>query len=613
MSPEELLFADIPVVVSATRTERSIGDVPSAVTVITAEEVRASGATSLDQLLMTVPGLDFMRISRADLNVKSRGFVGPNSSSLLVMIDGRSVYLDFFGITLWEHLNVTLQDIERIEVVRGPGSSLYGANAFLGTINIVTKRPKDLPELYVRTGVGPETGLVTSTASRTVGDFAVKGSAEYRSVDDFRNKTNPAANADRDRHDTGLLSRRFNGTVEYTPSNDTLLRLSGGVSRGKGNTYTSVGTFDSEGPVSYAKLDLHHGDWKFQTFYTRVSLDLEVSPTLGALDPAPPPGAPDVLSTVLDFELQRTVEWQDHDLLAGFNVRRLVTDSDEILGSREQETHYAAFFQDEVSLSRDLKGFLGLRLDEHPKTGFQVSPRVGFVYHLSETARVRASFSRSFQNPTHIFNYSSYLISPAVLIQGDDDLDPVWVTAYELGLQLQPHRRLQARMDLFYNVLEDFQVLTLVSLGLPSVVSFSNQGRTKAWGGELALDWRWTDAFRAFASYSFQEAHGPLELATPRHKASGGVRGSVGPVLRYALTGHYFGHTKFEPDPITAASLGDLSLPSRFTVDAYMGVRLTESLEVGLHGRNLFHQVRRHHPQGDEIGSELLVTFTGEF
>ncbi len=165
VTPESLLVQEIDIVYTATRTERSVREVPSSVTIIAAEEIHASGATSLEELLQTVPGLDLMRISRADLNVKSRGFVAPSSSYLLVMIDGRSVYLDFFGVTLWEQLNVTLHDIERIEVVRGPGSALYGANAFLGTINIVTKRPRDLPRLYTRTGVGTRSSLVTSRTS----------------------------------------------------------------------------------------------------------------------------------------------------------------------------------------------------------------------------------------------------------------------------------------------------------------------------------------------------------------------------------------------------------------------------------------------------------------
>ena len=135
-SPELMLFEEIPIVVTATRTARSVRDVPSAVTVITSEDIKASGATTITELLETVPGLDVMRISKSDFQAASRGFVAPSTTSLLTMVDGRSVYTDFFGITTWESINVTLQDIERIEVVRGPGSALYGANAFAQTCSV---------------------------------------------------------------------------------------------------------------------------------------------------------------------------------------------------------------------------------------------------------------------------------------------------------------------------------------------------------------------------------------------------------------------------------------------------------------------------------------------
>ena len=103
LSPELMLFEEVPMVITATRTAHSVRDVPSSVTVISSEEIRASGALCLQDLLKTVPGLSMMQLSRGDLNVTSRGLLGPSSSSLLVMVDGRSVYLDFFGITTDPH------------------------------------------------------------------------------------------------------------------------------------------------------------------------------------------------------------------------------------------------------------------------------------------------------------------------------------------------------------------------------------------------------------------------------------------------------------------------------------------------------------------------------
>jgi outer membrane receptor protein involved in Fe transport len=143
------------------------------------------------------------------------------------------------------------------------------------------------------------------------------------------------------------------------------------------------------------------------------------------------------------------------------------------------------------------------------------------------------------------------------------------------------------------------------------VTGFRNSGRTEAYGAEISGDVRWTDSLRTFASYSFQSAHGPFQQSTPRHKASGGIRGDLGSRLRYALTGYYVAAHDIETS--SAVTLADDHVRSRFTVDGFLGIRLHPRFELGLHAQNLFHQKRRQFPQGDEIGTELLLTGTVEF
>ena len=125
------------------------------------------------------------------------------------------------------------------------------------------------------------------------------------------------------------------------------------------------------------------------------------------------------------------------------------------------------------------------------------------------------------------------------------------------------------------------------------------------------MDMRWTDAVRGFANYSFQAASGGFEGITPRHKAAGGLRGDVWSRFRYSLTGNFTAHSRIDVAPVTAPA--DDDIPSRFTVDGFLGVRLHPRFELGLHARNLFHQKRRQTPRGDEIGSELMLTGTIEF
>lgn len=625
LSPEELLFQEIPILVAATRTERSLLDVPNAATVITAAEIRASGATSVAELLQTVPGLELMRLSATDLNLSARGFNRTSSSRALVMIDGRSVYLDFFGVVPWHTLNVTLQDIERIEVVRGPGSVLYGANAFLAVINIITKRSQELPALYVRTGLGPETGLVTATAAQHSDRAGIKASVEYRTRDHFHNEvlndaTNTITPVRHDRTRTGLRAKLFNATFDYQFDDETKLSVSGGHVDPLGDIHTGIGIHDYTGALYYGKLNFDRGPWQLQAFVNLIDYDLSLLPTVFP-SPAPPAAAISsrIKSNSLDLELQRLHSFERHELLWGANFRRVITNSPVVFGSREAEALYAGFVHDEFHVTDRVTAFLGLRVDEHPTSGLNISPRTSLVVKIGEDARLNVGFTRSFRNPTTVENYADYDLPNSVLpltvsVQGNKDLDPVWVTAYEIGFRAMPHPRLLAQMDLFYNILEDFPTFTTVDPGPPiAVLSYRNQGRTKAWGGELTLETQLSKSLRGFANYSFQSANGPFEGSTPRHKASFGVRGSLGSVLRYALTGVYVGHSRFEPDPATAASLPTDRIRSHFMVDGFVGARIREGLEVGLHARNLFHQVRRQHPLGDEIGSELLFTLTAEF
>ncbi len=129
------------VVVSAARGASSRLDAPSATTIITDEDIRLSGARSLPDLLRRVPGMETLTLTVADTSLAVRGFNQRLSNKLLVLLNGRSVYLDFLGMTWWSMLPIQMEDIERVEVIRGPGSTLYGANAFGGVVNIITKPP----------------------------------------------------------------------------------------------------------------------------------------------------------------------------------------------------------------------------------------------------------------------------------------------------------------------------------------------------------------------------------------------------------------------------------------------------------------------------------------
>ena len=152
-------------VVTASRREQSTLEAPNATTVITAEEIRLSGATTLPDLLRRVPGAEVMALGVGSHNSSFRGFNQRIANKVLVLLDGRTEYQDFLGLTLWQGIPVGLDEIERIEVIRGPGSALYGANAMLGVVNIITRSPGTGPraQLSATAGNGNSAGRLEGT------------------------------------------------------------------------------------------------------------------------------------------------------------------------------------------------------------------------------------------------------------------------------------------------------------------------------------------------------------------------------------------------------------------------------------------------------------------
>jgi outer membrane receptor protein involved in Fe transport len=376
---------------------------------------------------------------------------------------------------------------------------------------------------------------------------------------------------------------------------------------------SSTGSFDNAGADWRGKIDYRAGPWKAQAFLARSDADVEMYPTLMPLLP-PQLLSSRIESNTFDVEIQRALEWRRHSLVLGANARRLTTKFPAILGDREAETIYALFVQDEIRLTSDLTAYLGARLDDHATTGLNVSPRASLVWNLGEMERIRLSVARSFRQPGQVLNYATMnLYGGMVRLTGNEDLDPIGTTSYELGFQGRLHPKVLGRLDLFYYVIEDFLDMDFLS-AFPTIdLTFSNAGRTRVWGGEAEVTYKLRESFDGFATYSFQSAHGPNEFSTPRHKASLGLRGRIAEQLRFHTKAVYVGHTRYEPEPLAALMMGDLSLPSRFTVDTFLGYEVRPGLELGVRAMNLFHQVRRQHPLGDEIGSRVLFTATLEF
>ncbi|MBI4831948.1 MAG: TonB-dependent receptor, partial [Candidatus Lindowbacteria bacterium] len=482
---EELLFQEFPIVFSAAKMEQPITQSPSSISVITAEDIRRSGATNIADLLRRVPGLDVIRITQSDANISARGFDEPGANAVLVLIDGRSVYLDFFGNILWDSLPIVMEEIERIEVIRGPGSALYGANAFSGVINIITKTPEQLQGTTVSSTIGQ-----FETFINTVIHAGVQDRWSYKVVGSW-NETNSMEFDDTNEREDAKAS----ALLGYQFENDSKLTFSTGFDDGDGNTLAGDSVFAREGTLYYAKLNYDYEIWKFQTYYNMT--DLDVADEISEEERS-------IVNNVVDFEIQNTLEPNDENILIwGLNYRYNRVVSRELIGRNQTENVFSIYAQDEFRPVADLAITGGVRFDHHPITGHHFSPRLSAVYEPWENHVFRATFSQAFRNPAFVESYLDLMIMTEaaplpdfpVTLTGNRDLDSEQITSFELGYQTrQLQNRLGLKAEVFYNLLDDFITLLPVSVDpFPPPTSFDfgfiNSGEAIVTGGELSLDY----------------------------------------------------------------------------------------------------------------------------
>ena len=219
---EELIFQPIETVITAGRTEQSIERAPATIAVISSEEIKASGALSIPELLRQVPGLDVMTVSSSHSEVNARGLNQLLSNKMLVLVDGRSTYFDFFGGVIWQALPIVMDQIDRIEIVRSPSSALYGANAFSGVINIITKTPRQIQGGRLKVQGGENSTLYSSfVQGNRKGDTGYRVVLGTRRMDSFSDQ-------DTEFEDVAL----GNFYVDHRFDNDAKLSMEAGLIRG---------------------------------------------------------------------------------------------------------------------------------------------------------------------------------------------------------------------------------------------------------------------------------------------------------------------------------------------------------------------------------------------
>lgn len=627
--PGVFSFIEEETVSTALRREQPISQAPSNVYVITAEDIRQSGAPDVPTILRRIPGLEVMQVTGADFNVSVRGNNQLFANKMLVLIDGRSVYIDVQGFVFWKGLPVTLPEIKQIEVIKGPVAALYGFNAFDGVVNIITKSPEEMKGTTLQMG-GGEIGTVSTSAVHA----GAAGSLKYRISGGYEQN-----HQWRDRGDLAFRSYKFNSQTDYVLSDHSKASLSSGLVYLNPHDGPMVGAGSSilnpAVKLPYANLSYENQGFFLRAYWNGFFADTAAPshPLLnGFVTVTDPTGNPDLRfrGNTYNVEGQHSTQIGESGRLTyGINYR-YNTFACNCVSTSGDEHRLGMYVQGEWAILPTVNVIGGLRYDIHSQINPTYSPRLAVVYTPIPGHTLRAQASVGYRPPTLFESHQDARITPLVSnpffpvsnpVLGSRNLQPEEILSYELGYQGWYFRhRVRVRADLFFNRTWDL----IGQESTPTVVNTVNSGKTGVYGGEVGVEAQATSWLTGFANYSIQEIEknsiGHARRGAPQSKVNAGLRGEWENGLSGDIVLHYVGSAQypiaqsfdlFGVSPGNRAesyTLLNLRTGYRFwEQDAPSGYR--QSAEVAVSVFNVFDD-HREHPLGDLISRRIMAWLT---
>ena len=486
--PDQPITFEEQVVVSASKTEQQLVNAPAAVSLITAETIQNSPATNMGDLLRTVPGINVMQASARDFNITTRGATSTLATSQLALVDGRSIYLDFFGMVMWDLVPTNPNDIRQIEVIRGPASAVWGANAMTGVVNVITKSPRELAAAGGSTltiGLGAFNRNVTgrdqdsgslfyvngSHAQAVDQHWAFKVSAGYLTQDPTPRPTGTMRNSFNTPYppfaNTGTSQPKFDARVDYDLTNGGTVVFSGGVAGTEGIIHSGIGPFDidSESRMTYLSTRYQKAGRRV-AFFTNLLDGTAMNRLTRGPNGLPLP----LLFTTKTFDLEvndLTTIGTRHVLSYGGNFRHNRFDIS-VAPVDEDRNEGGVYLQDEIFLTDHFRWVVGGRVDKFSSIDETVfSPRTTLMFKPEPAQTFRVSYNRAFRAPSYINNnirtavlneVNLSALSPLlsrfifpINATGNPNLKQETMTAYEVGYTGVIRNRATVTASVYWN------------------------------------------------------------------------------------------------------------------------------------------------------------------
>ncbi|MGZ3298585.1 MAG: TonB-dependent receptor plug domain-containing protein [Asticcacaulis sp.] len=558
-------------VTSVSKRPEALSETPAAVFVITSDDIRRSGATSLPEALRLAPNLEVARINAYSWTVTARGFNSPETANkLLVLVNGRSVYEPIGSGVLWQQVDVDMTTVDRIEVISGPGGTMWGANAVNGVINVITKKTGATRGLNIAaTGGDFERTASVAYGARLGRNMSFKVYADGFSYD--HTEAALASDTTNDAFRGTVLGFRFGGAWQRDnfsvrgSTYDNSIADDGGTLRG--HTLSSAWTHTgAKGVVTSVNAYLSRDTRSEPTLYeSRDVIDFEAqqSRQIGTAH-----------SVIWGGEFR---SWREN--FQSFNDFHFANPKTTIsLGS--------LFAQDEVALRPGLKLTLGLKYEDNSYSGGAWLPNIRLAWQADETNLWWAAMSGAERTPNRI---ERELEHPVFLLPAPD-FQPEKLTAYEAGWRARPSRQLSLSLSAFFNVYDDLRTDSYPATIFPIVLA--NDGHGETWGFEGWAKYAVTPDWRLSAGFNLLHKHFYLTPGT-NDLTQLGVRGQD-PSYQAQLRSQWnlSDAVDFDLALRTVGKVDTAPVPAYTEADAHLGYRLNDKVELALDGHNLLH--KRH-------------------
>lgn len=600
---EQLMDIDVT---SVARHPEKLLAAPSAIQVVTGDEIRRSGASNIPEALRLADNLEVAQKGSHDWGISARGFNTDLANKLLVMIDGRTVYTPLFSGVFWDVQDYLLEDIDRLEVISGPGGTLWGANAVNGVINITTKSARDTQGLYVEGGGGTELRdfggvryggtLAPDVYFRVYGKYSDRGGAVLANGSDASDAWN-------------IGQGGFRIDAAASPQNN--LTLQGDIYGGNEDVPTGGGAKVGGGNIlgRWAHDFSDGSNTSLQLYYDRTHL-ADPKPKSGSL----PAGIlTDDLDTYdLDFQHRFRLGGRN-GIVWGLGYR--YTDDTvqpaptlAFVPPHLDQNLFSGFVQDEIKLLDDLFFTLGTKIERNDYTGWEEEPSGRLKFNLTPRQMLWAAVSRAVRTPSRIdrdLREPTGLPAPfpQSILDGGADFVSETVIACELGYRAQLGSKIATSLSTFYNDYDHVRSTTPGRPGFPTFgfpLVFQNNLEGDTYGFEFTASCQVLDWWRLHGGYDLLREH--LRIKPGQVDFSDALNETADPEQQWSLRSSMDLPQNAELDAAlrwvdtlhnnNGPHVG--TVPSYYELDVRLGWHVTKNLELSAVGQNLLHN---HHPE----------------